>query len=294
MPSPAAAVVTRVSRMRRGATAAVLAYLGGLALLLFAAARAVVRPNGPAPPLWPTVLRHLDRLLGLGVLLVAMLHAPMGSFLAMQAYFLATFREATGAVVGVGLMRNLAPLLSGIILAGMLAARVVPELRRRPRHGLDLDPDSRPDRDAPAAGSGPESANAEPDPARLAAVRIIAAVIAAPVLAVWGTAVGLAMGLLVAMTFLSLSPGIYFGTFWDQIALDDAGGLLFKSVVFGLVAGLFAGFEGLRGDDDPRRVPAAVGRALCFSIVVILITSDCWFTLNYLSGEPFGPGLAAR
>ena len=76
---------------------------------------------------------QLDRLLGMGLPSVALVHVGLGSFLSMQAYFGATFVDGIGPVVGVGLIRNLAPLMVGFILAGLVAARYVAEFR-----GLDL------------------------------------------------------------------------------------------------------------------------------------------------------------
>ena len=69
-------------------------------------------------------------MLALGLPLVGLVHVAMGSFLSMQAYYGSTFIDGTGAVVGVGLLRNLGGLMTGMILAAILAARMIPELRR--------------------------------------------------------------------------------------------------------------------------------------------------------------------
>ncbi len=68
-------------------------------------------------------------MLRLGIPLVAVVHVGIGSFLAMQSYFGGTFVEGTGAVVGVGLIRNVAPLMACLTLTGLLAARITSELR---------------------------------------------------------------------------------------------------------------------------------------------------------------------
>src|SRR3954466_11096657 len=117
-----------------------VAYLGGLAILAVAAARAASRPPRACPRLGPAVLRQGGWLLDMGLPLVGLVHVGLGSFLAMQAYFGATFVDAAGPVVGVGLFRNVAPLITGLILAGLLAARLTPELRSRSHVGLDGDP----------------------------------------------------------------------------------------------------------------------------------------------------------
>ena len=162
----------------------VLAYFGGLGLLAVSILRATARPRGTAPPLGRAVLRQLDDLFSYGLPLIALVCVPMGAFLSMQAFFHATFTEAVGAVVGLGLVRNLAPLLAGMVLTAILALRIVPELRLGDRAALDDDTHALPDRDV-VLGIRPDD-RPETEPARLAAVRVIAAAIAGPVLSIWG------------------------------------------------------------------------------------------------------------
>ena len=65
----------------------------------------------------------------MGLPLVGMVHIAIGSFLSLQAYYGSTFVDGTGAVVGVGLLRNMGGLMTGLTFAGILAARMIPELR---------------------------------------------------------------------------------------------------------------------------------------------------------------------
>ncbi len=58
-----------------------------------------------------------------------MVHIALGSFLSLQAYYGSTFVDGTGAVVGVGLLRNLGGLMTGLTFAGIIAGRMIPELR---------------------------------------------------------------------------------------------------------------------------------------------------------------------
>ena len=108
----------------------------------------------------------------MGCPLVGLVHVAMGSFLSLQAYFGSTFVDGTGAVVGVGLLRNLATLMTGMTLSGLLAGRMIPDL---------LDADAAPADDPGALpGSGGRVARTPgpfddppeaPDPGRLAAPR---------------------------------------------------------------------------------------------------------------------------
>src|SRR5271166_6522783 len=87
------------------------------------------------------MVRQLSWMLAVGMPLVGLVHVAMGSFLSMQAYYGSTFIDGTGAVVGVGLLRNLGGLMSGMILAAILAARMIPELRRLAQRQGDGEPE---------------------------------------------------------------------------------------------------------------------------------------------------------
>ena len=114
---------------------AVLGYVGGVTLLALGAAGSVLWPRlsrdeeAAAPGFMKTLMHQLFWMLVMGVPLVGLVHIAMGSFLSLQAYYGSTFVEGTGAVVGVGLLRNLGGLMTGMTFAGILAARMIPELR---------------------------------------------------------------------------------------------------------------------------------------------------------------------
>src|SRR5262245_36524000 len=80
-------------------TVGVVAYLGGMAVLLASAVASLVHRRESDPPLVPALRRQLARLLAMGLLLVGLMHVGIGSFLSMQAFFGATFVEAIGPVV---------------------------------------------------------------------------------------------------------------------------------------------------------------------------------------------------
>jgi len=137
-------------------------------------------------------------MLAMGLPLVGMVHIAVGSFLSLQAYYGSTFVDGTGAVVGVGLLRNLGGLMTGLTLAGILAARMVPELRaltQPPADGatgtgaMGASPTAR-DPSRPARpSSGPRKRAG-----RLAGPRIAAAAVACTLLSQWGVAVGTLVG----------------------------------------------------------------------------------------------------
>jgi phospholipid/cholesterol/gamma-HCH transport system permease protein len=246
-----------------------IGYLGRLALLAASALRGIFRPAGEVS-FFSETLHQLDRLLGVGMPLVGLVHVGMGSFLSMQAYFGATFMDGIGPVTGVGLIRNLAPLLVGFLLAGIVSVRYVTEFRGK-------------------------SAESLADPGPLVAPRILATAIAGPVLAVWGSLVGIAIGWLVANSMMGLTLPAFFDMFLEMLWARDITGLVFKGAVFGSVAALLACHEGLSrpaGHDAPcdfESIGAAACRSVCLAGIAILFVNSAWFLLLYHAGPPFGP-----
>jgi phospholipid/cholesterol/gamma-HCH transport system permease protein len=250
--------------------------------------------------------------------LVALVHVGMGSFLAMQAFYGATFTEGVGAVVGVGLIRNAAPLLAGLVLAVVLAGGTVPELRFRGELDEEGGPRPVPDRGPPRREpSGTASATTVPvsvtfhplgtgvgliapvtPPARLAAARIVAAALAGPVLALVGACVGTLVGWRVAGAVLGVSTETFFLRMFEMLWVKDVVGVGIKGVMYGAVGALFACVEGLRGEaltvarpGDLAEVRAASIRAARWSFMVILLLNSSWFLVLYLGGSPFAPSV---
>ena len=85
--------------------------------------------SATAPGFLKTLMHQLFWMLVTGLPLVGLVHIAIGSFLSLQAYYGSTFVDGTGAVVGVGLLRNLGGMMTGLTFAGILAARMIPELR---------------------------------------------------------------------------------------------------------------------------------------------------------------------
>ena len=264
---------------------AVLAYIGGVAANVLGAFGSIrSRPAG-ALSVREATLRQLDWLIGAGMPIVGLLHVGMGSFLAMQAYFGATFDVGVGPVVGVGLVRNGSPLLAGFVLAGLMAARATVELRSGPRAELDSDPSWIPDR-AIALGDAPDDREG-PSDGRLLLPRLIAALLAGPVLGAWGAAIGTLIGYRVANAVLGIPFDMLLHSFAEMLWLRDVAGLVVKGFAFGGVAAAVACYEGTRRDSTPT--PTAAVRACCLAMAAILGLNLSWFFFVYLAGPPFGP-----
>jgi phospholipid/cholesterol/gamma-HCH transport system permease protein len=115
-------------------------YVGGVTLLAMAALSSVFwrrsnRDHATTPGFMKTLMHQLFWMLVTGLPLVGLVHIAIGSFLSLQAYYGSTFVDGTGAVVGVGLLRNMGGMMTGLIFAGILAARMIPEFVAAPLVG---------------------------------------------------------------------------------------------------------------------------------------------------------------
>jgi phospholipid/cholesterol/gamma-HCH transport system permease protein len=270
-------------------TRSLLEDIGGAILLALAALRSIVWPKGHAPNLIRAVGGQIRWNIAAGLPVVGLAHIGIGSFLSMQAFFGATFVEGTGAVVGVGLVRNVAPLLTGFIVAAMAAVRTVHELRENPLRALDNDTPWVADRDI-SKGLAPDP-RPDPDPARIVLARLLGAMIAAPVLSVWGAAVGITVGWQVASSLLGVPTALYFGRFAEMLWPRDLTGLVFKACSFAFIGAIFACREGLRREHPEPPLMASSLRALCWAMPLILAINLSWFFFNYIIGPAWGPTL---
>jgi len=266
-----------------GAALTVLEHLGVMALLVPNAIVSVfLREDDDEWSLRASTAAELSWMLLAGCPLVALVHVAMGSFLSLQAYYGSTFVDGTGAVVGVGLLRNLASLMTGLTLAGYLPVRIVLELRalRRPRAGGD-------------------ETESTPSIGRLAASRLLAAVIATPLLSLWGFTVGTVVGWRASESLMSLPTSTFFLMFIRMIWYRDVVGLMFKGAAFGLVIAVIACAEGLKLDasgassEGSELVSAcsAMLRASCLAMLAILLINMTWFVLIYHAVPVYGPSL---
>ena len=255
---------------RNGFGFGMIAYLGGAATLLLDSITALVRSRDGHGSVSAGTARQADRLIGLSYGVVAFVHVGMGSFLAMQAYFGATFADGIGPVVGVSLIRNLAPLLVGFLLAILTAVVFTADLQ----------------------GESPGRARRHE-----VAVRVLGVMVAGPILSAWGVLVGVGVGWLVAHKMMGISEPVFFDLFLEMLWARDIVGLVVKGVAFGGIGGVLACHEAIR-PTRPGEAPggmAAVSRSACRAAVkaslAILIFNALWFVFVYQAGPAFGPTL---
>ena len=316
---PARILVNPVGWLGRSVLA-VVSYSGGVTLLAFGALGSLLWPRrdraqaAAAPGFWKTLMHQLFWMLMMGVPLVGMVHVAMGSFLSLQAYYGSTFIDGTGAVVGVGLLRNLGGLMTGLTFAGILSARMVPELHILSRCLTVAESPAIP---LTMSGRRPaeEIDNIAPHvapliaPGRLAAPRIVAAGIACLLLSQWGVAVGTVVGWQASQSMMGLPTETFFMMMAKMMWLRDVVGLVVKGLLFGALPALICCYEGL-GPGASEHEPASESisdshpahglappwstsafRAVCLSCAAILVMNMSWFVLVYHAVPFYGPTL---
>jgi phospholipid/cholesterol/gamma-HCH transport system permease protein len=172
------------------------------------------------------------------------------------AYGFATF---IGGTVATGEVRELGPMLTGIVFAGRAGAAVTAQL-----------------------GSMVVTEQVEAlqsmgvSPAKvLVAPRLLACLITVPMLTIFADIVGVLGGLYMAEYSVHLPATIYWHSVQQMVVMDDFYKGLFKAAVFGLIVALVACFEGLRARGGAEGVGKVTTSAVVTAIILI-------FAFNFL------------
>src|SRR5512144_2628792 len=203
--------------------------LGHLARFSASIAGAIVRP-----PI--RIGRFIDELFKLGVLsliIICLCGVAVGAVLALQGYnTLIRFgaADALGAVGGLALIRELAPVLTALLVTGRAGSATTAEI-------------------------GTMVVTEQLDGLRMMSVdpvhyvvtpKALAMIIVMPLLSALFTAFGIFGGYLVGVRLMVLDGGTYMTSLQDAVDLDnDIAGSLLKALVFGVLVGLIATYRGV-------------------------------------------------
>jgi phospholipid/cholesterol/gamma-HCH transport system permease protein len=202
-----------------------------------------------------------------GVLIVVVLNFLLGFVMAFQT---ARYLDMYGAniyvadLVGISITRELAPLMTAIIIAGRSGAGYAAELGTM-RVSDEIDA-------LRTMGFAPMS--------YLVVPRMLALVIVAPVLTILGDVVGVAGGAVVASTTLDVPASAYLAELRDAVVPADIWTGLVKSVAFGAVIAFIGCQQGL----GARGAASGVGRGTTATVVYCLFTLvvvDTLFTMLF-------------
>lgn len=235
-------------------------YTGEITMLFGSTLVCIVTP----PFYWKRILIQAKRV-GPGSFFIAALVAFfVGMIMALQMAYQMVKLSAEiyiPSVVAVSITREMAPVLTALIVAGRMGAGITAEV-------------------------GTMMVTEQIDALRAFAVnpvkyivvpRFLAMVVMLPVLTVFADIIGIIGGFIICVFKLEIGPDLYVAMVQDSLQLKDVFTGLLKTVFFGAVIALVGCHQGLqvRGGAD------GVGRATTLSVVIsfiLIILTDCLFT----------------
>ena len=157
-------------------------------------------------------------------------------------------------LVGFGMLREMASLMTGIIIAGRTGAAFAAELGTM-KVTEEIDAYT-------TLGLSPID--------HLALPRILGLFLMMPLLTLYADAVGIAGGMFVSWALLDLSITQFMSGLLTAVTLTDALLGLFKGTIFGLIVGFAGCMKGLQGGSDARAVGRAATSAVVLGITLIV------------------------
>jgi phospholipid/cholesterol/gamma-HCH transport system permease protein len=216
---------------------------------------------------WSDVPKLLERAGADGLPIVLMINFLVGLVTGFQAalqlkQFGANIFEAD--LVGLSVTRELAPLMTAIIVAGRSGAAFSAELGTM-RVSEEIDA-------LRTLGFDPYQFLVFP--------RVVALVIVLPLLTILGDLVGIAGGLLVAMLSLDLTANAYLIELQKAVDVWDVTSGCLKTAIFGLNIGLIACQRGLATQGGAEGVGRSTTSAVVTSLFAIVV-ADAIFTVLF-------------
>ena len=217
--------------------------------------------------------RHHIVAMGIDALpIVSLLAGLLGATIAFQGIVLLD-RFGAGVYVAdmtaVGMVREFAPMMTAIVLAGRTGAAIAAELgTMRVRGELDA-----------LAAMGVSSTRF------LLLPRLLALTFVQPALTLFGMFVGIAGGMLVTALALHVPPMLFVDRVIDRVVLLDFVHGIGKSFVFAWIIGFAGSYLGTRADADPSAVGEATTRTVVVCVFLIIMVDAVAATLAAVGGH---------
>ncbi|WP_439547485.1 MlaE family ABC transporter permease [Sandarakinorhabdus sp.] len=233
-----------------------LAMIGRLTRFAATALAAVLRP-----PWYPGQLAQQMLIIGwLSLPVVGLTAIFTGSALAQQIFIGGSRFNAAAtvpAVTVIGVVRELGPVLGGLMVAGRVASAMAAELgTMRVTEQIDA------------------LVTLRTDPFRwLVAPRLLAAVLVMPVLVLVSNALGVMGGWLLATQRLGFNSAQYLATTARYLQVDDVVSSLVKAAVFGFFIALMGCYHGYHSGGGAAGVGRATTNAVVSSFILILLSN---------------------
>ncbi|WP_280357975.1 MlaE family ABC transporter permease [Nocardia otitidiscaviarum] len=241
------------------ATAALRTY-GRAVRLAVISVRGVVIGLGRNRFSWPETLRQSWYLITVTTVPAVLMAVPFGVIVSVQIGNLIHQLGADsliGAAGGLGVIKQGAPMATGLLLGGAGASAIAADLGARTiREEIAA---------LEVMGLNPVH--------RLVIPRMVAMMLVAPLLNVLIIFVGVVSGYVVAVTAQGVTSGSYWLTFGSFAVVADIWVSLGKSVLFGFLVVIIACQRGLEARGGPRGVADGVNAAVVLSVVAIAVVN---------------------
>jgi len=201
-----------------------------------------------------------------GIFIVGLLSFLIGMTMAFQG---AVQLQRFGAqvfvadMIGVSMVRELAPLMTAVIVTGRTGAAIAAELgTMRVRSEIDA---------LSTMGINPVRFLVVP---RIAAITFVV-----PALVLMAIFVGIAGGMTVAVLTLDMSPVTFWGRIAERVLITDYLHGIGKSLVFAWIIGFAGSHLGMRAGGDASSVGAATTRTVVASIFFVILVDAIFATI---------------
>ncbi|OYV40069.1 MAG: ABC transporter permease [Rhodospirillales bacterium 20-64-7] len=235
------------------AVLAAVALIGELTIFALSGLSHIFRP-----PFYPRMIgRSLLEIGYFSLPVVALTALFTGMVLALQSYTgFSRFNaeSAIASVVVLSVTRELGPVLAGLMVSGRAGAAMAAELgTMRVTDQIDA------------------LTTLSTDPMKyLVAPRLIAGIIALPLLVGVADVLGVMGGFLVSIWKLGFNPSTYLISTFSNLRVEDVVSGLIKAAVFGFVIALLGCFNGYRSRGGAQGVGAATTSAVVSASILIL------------------------
>jgi phospholipid/cholesterol/gamma-HCH transport system permease protein len=213
-----------------------------------------------------SVTSHIVTMGADGIFIVGLLSFLLGMTIAFQGAMQLT-RFGAGAfvadMVGWSMIRELAPLMTAIMVSGRTGAAIAAELGTM-RVGQEIDA-------LTAMGVSPIR--------YLIVPRLIALTFALPALTLISMFVSIGGGMLVALGLLDMHPSTFWMRIQERVDMTDFLQGFLKSFVFAWIIGITGAHLGMRASGDAGSVGAATTRTVVTSIFFIIVVDAVFATV---------------
>lgn len=214
------------------------------------------------------VAQQMDYIGIRSLLIVSLTALFTGMVIGLQsAYALGRFgaKAYMGGAVALGVVREIGPVLTALAVGGRVGSGIAAELgSMNVTEQIDA---------MRAMGENPIKGLVVP--------RVVASVLALPLLTVVADVLGILGGLIVSLLEVERSFYLYLGSVRDTVVISDVTSGIFKTFFFGFIISVVGCYQGLSARGGTRGVGAATTVSVVISFLLILI-ADFFLTKLFL------------